>query len=132
MATSEGRSCNPDMPDRSCDFNKSLELYRFAAAVALLGCGGVYLLGGALCFGLLKRGPPARFLPLCDALPAEDKDSAARFADYCWLCAGADSADAHLLAARSNRNRMRSQAEADLAELEKKREELHGLLGRRD
>ncbi len=56
MATSEGRSCNPDMPDRSCDFNKSLELYRFAAAVALLGCGGVYLLGGALCFGILKRG----------------------------------------------------------------------------
>ncbi len=44
---------------------------------------------------------------------------------------GADSARA-LLAARSSRNRMRSQAEADLAELEKKREELHGLLGRRD
>ena len=35
-------------------------------------------------------------------------------------------------AARSNRERMRSQAEADLAELEKKREELQGLLGRRD
>ena len=35
-------------------------------------------------------------------------------------------------AARSHRERMRSQAEADLAELEKKREELQGLLGRRD
>ncbi len=56
----------------------------------------------------------------------------AKPADCCWMCAGADSAGASLLAARSNRNRMRSQAEADLAELEKKREELHGLLGRRD
>ena len=77
MATSEGRSCNPDMPDRSCDFNKSLELYRFASAVALLGCGGVYLLGGALCFGLLKRGTTRCSPRLRGALRARTDPTAA-------------------------------------------------------
>ena len=39
MATAEGRACTKsDDPERSCDFNKSLELYRFSSALALLGC----------------------------------------------------------------------------------------------
>ena len=38
MATTEGRSCDPTDPHRTCDFNKSLELYRFASALALLTC----------------------------------------------------------------------------------------------
>ena len=42
IATAEGRTCGAtDPPDRSCDFNKSLELYRFASAMALLGCAAL-------------------------------------------------------------------------------------------
>ena len=37
MATAEGRSCDPMNPHRSCDFNKTLEVYRFASAMTLLG-----------------------------------------------------------------------------------------------
>eukprot|EP01026_Neomeris_dumetosa_P001785 TRINITY_DN1045_c0_g1_i1.p1 TRINITY_DN1045_c0_g1~~TRINITY_DN1045_c0_g1_i1.p1 ORF type:complete len:208 (-),score=10.58 TRINITY_DN1045_c0_g1_i1:411-1034(-) len=40
---------------RMTDFDKSLRLYRSIAGYALLACGGFYLIGGALCFQVLKR-----------------------------------------------------------------------------
>lgn len=45
----------PKPTPQDCDFHQSLELYRFVSAMALLGCGSIYLLGGILCFGLIKR-----------------------------------------------------------------------------
>lgn len=51
MASAAGKNCQ----GKKCDFDKTLELYRSIAAAALLCCGVIYLLGGALCFGLIKR-----------------------------------------------------------------------------
>ena len=41
------------------DFHKSLRLYRVVAGVSLLVCGGMYILGGILCWGRHKaKGVP--------------------------------------------------------------------------
>lgn len=53
MASAEGKHCSES--GKSCDFHQSLELYRFVSAMALLGCGSIYFIGGILCFGLIKR-----------------------------------------------------------------------------
>jgi amino acid transporter len=54
MASPAGKDCK-DPSGKDCDFHQSLELYRFVSAMALLGCGSIYFLGGILCFGLIKR-----------------------------------------------------------------------------
>ena len=46
LATSAGNS----------DFDISLRLYRQIAGYSMLGCAGLYILGGMLCFGALKQG----------------------------------------------------------------------------
>ena len=38
------------------DFHRSLELYRLPAAISLLVCSGLYIMGGMLCLGRRKRG----------------------------------------------------------------------------
>lgn len=38
------------------DFHRSLQLYRLPAAISLLACSGLYILGGMLCLGRRKRG----------------------------------------------------------------------------
>lgn len=38
------------------ELHKSLRLYRIVAAVSLLCCSGLYVLGGILCFGRRKQG----------------------------------------------------------------------------
>lgn len=37
------------------DFHKSLQLYRTLASAALLTCGFIYIFGGVLCLGAIKR-----------------------------------------------------------------------------
>ncbi|GAX81442.1 hypothetical protein CEUSTIGMA_g8872.t1 [Chlamydomonas eustigma] len=36
------------------DFDKSIRLYRQVAAYCMLGCAGLYALGGCLCLGVLR------------------------------------------------------------------------------
>ena len=38
------------------DLHKSLQLYRSAACGSLLGCACVYVLGGMLCIGAIRKG----------------------------------------------------------------------------
>lgn len=38
------------------DLHKSLQLYRTAACATLLCCASVYLLGGVLCIGAIRKG----------------------------------------------------------------------------
>lgn len=38
------------------DLHKSLQLYRSVACASLLGCAGVYILGGVLCIGAIRKG----------------------------------------------------------------------------
>lgn len=45
IATSSGDS----------DFDKSVRLYRTVAGTCMLSCAGFYMLGGVLCFGMLKQ-----------------------------------------------------------------------------
>lgn len=40
----------------SSELHKSLQLYRIVAAVSLLACAALYVLGGILCFGRRKQG----------------------------------------------------------------------------
>ncbi len=42
------------------DLHKSLQLYRSAACGSLLGCACIYLLGGLLCIGAIRKGGPSR------------------------------------------------------------------------
>lgn len=40
------------------ELHKSLQLYRVVAAISLLACAGLYIMGGILCFGRRKQGAP--------------------------------------------------------------------------
>eukprot|EP01025_Chloroclados_australasicus_P003218 TRINITY_DN10747_c1_g1_i3.p2 TRINITY_DN10747_c1_g1~~TRINITY_DN10747_c1_g1_i3.p2 ORF type:complete len:212 (+),score=25.77 TRINITY_DN10747_c1_g1_i3:309-944(+) len=45
----------PQPSEEPSDFKKSLQLYRSVSGFALFSCGGFYVLGGVLCFQILKR-----------------------------------------------------------------------------
>jgi hypothetical protein len=46
--------------DEGTDFQKSLQLYRFVASAALAICGIIYIGGGVLCLGAIRRARERR------------------------------------------------------------------------
>lgn len=46
--------------DEATDFQKSLQLYRFVASGALAVCGTIYIAGGVLCLGAIRRARERR------------------------------------------------------------------------
>jgi len=52
------------LADGEDDYHKSLQLYRKISGLCLVGCAGIYVCGGILCFGSLKKARTRKMIEL--------------------------------------------------------------------